>query len=408
VLVLALIASGGSGARKVVAIPAPALTIYTSLPLSAQDGSRAQDVAVAERLALEQTGGRAGQFRVVLVTLNDATAQSGTWDPGLAELNARRAADDPTTIAYLGELAGGASAISVPITNQAGILQLSPADSFTGLTRDGGSPGEPQRYYPTGQRTFGRLVASDDAQAAAMIRYMRAERVRRVLVLDDQGSEGQSLALRIVRRAGSRAITVVDLRALDPRTTDFSSLAADVSRSGVDAICFAGATSSGAPLLFNQLAASDPALKLFGTSGVDDPGFAASLDPLAAARTFIVSAALPIALWPAAGQSFAAAFRRRFGRDPDPYARYGYEAMRLVLKAIAEAGPLGNGRAAVVGAVLGSRQRGTVLGDYALSPTGDVSATQFAALRVRAGVSVAGRPPLISSSARVQRRISGP
>jgi branched-chain amino acid transport system substrate-binding protein len=244
---LAFAVAGCGTHRHSVALPGPALTIYTSLPLDAEDGARAQDVAAAERLALEQAGGRAGGFRIALVVLDDATTATGTWDPGLTQLNARRAADDPTTIAYLGELSGGAS-----------------ADSLLGLTRNGGSPGEPERYYPTGQRTFARLVPSDEMQAEAISRYMMAEHVRRLLVLDDQGNEGASLGLRVARGAALHHIDVVDLRAIDPHATDFSSLAASVAAAHVDAICFAGDSTSMAPLLFNQLAAADPSLRLFG------------------------------------------------------------------------------------------------------------------------------------------------
>jgi ABC-type branched-subunit amino acid transport system substrate-binding protein len=49
--------------------------------------------------------------------------------------NAKRAAEDPKAIAYLGELAYGASAISVPVTNDAQLLQVSPTDTLTSLTQ---------------------------------------------------------------------------------------------------------------------------------------------------------------------------------------------------------------------------------------------------------------------------------
>src|SRR5690349_14637381 len=76
-----------------------------------------------------------------------------TWDPSTVEANAKRAAADPDAIAYIGELDEGASAISVPVTNDAGILQVSPFDGLTSLTRD--EPGTPltngpARYYPSG------------------------------------------------------------------------------------------------------------------------------------------------------------------------------------------------------------------------------------------------------------------
>ena len=59
---------------------------------------------------------------------------------------------DPRAIAYLGELNLGASAVSVPVTNKAGLLQVSPADGLASLTEaPPRSAAGPERYYPSGQ-----------------------------------------------------------------------------------------------------------------------------------------------------------------------------------------------------------------------------------------------------------------
>ena len=54
------------------------------------------------------------------MSLDDSTAAAGKWDPGATSSNARKAAQDKSTIAYLGEFNSGASAISIPILNEAG------------------------------------------------------------------------------------------------------------------------------------------------------------------------------------------------------------------------------------------------------------------------------------------------
>jgi ABC-type branched-subunit amino acid transport system substrate-binding protein len=80
--------------------PAEDLTIYSSLPLAGSARAQAQDVVRAEQLALEQNGNRAGAFSVRFVSLDDASAKTGAWTPLRTVMNARRAAEDPTTIAY--------------------------------------------------------------------------------------------------------------------------------------------------------------------------------------------------------------------------------------------------------------------------------------------------------------------
>ena len=89
----------------------------------------------------------------------DGRARPAVGPRTLVAENASRAADDPTAIAYLGELDYGATAVSLPITNDAGLLQVSPGDGLTSLTRrvPGRPRAGPERYYPTDRRSFVRV-----------------------------------------------------------------------------------------------------------------------------------------------------------------------------------------------------------------------------------------------------------
>ena len=68
------------------------------------------------------------------MTLNEATRRAGTWMPGRVAANARRAALDDSTMAFIGAFNSGASQISLPILNEAGIPQISPSNTYNGLT----------------------------------------------------------------------------------------------------------------------------------------------------------------------------------------------------------------------------------------------------------------------------------
>jgi branched-chain amino acid transport system substrate-binding protein len=154
-------ASGGSGGSTV--------DIYSSLPLQGASTAQTDPLVNGMKLALSQAGGKAGKYAVKFTSLDDSTAAAGKWDPGQTAANARKVAADPKAVYYIGEFNSGASEISIPILNQAGIPMVSPANTYVGLTTSlpGSAPGEPQKYYPTGKRNYLRIVPIDSIQAAA-------------------------------------------------------------------------------------------------------------------------------------------------------------------------------------------------------------------------------------------------
>ena len=87
---------GGGGGGK-----SKTLTVYSSLPLQGDSRPQSEDVVRGEQLALEKAGGKAGDFKIKYVSLDDATAATGKWEPGKVSENARKAVGDDNTIAYI-------------------------------------------------------------------------------------------------------------------------------------------------------------------------------------------------------------------------------------------------------------------------------------------------------------------
>ena len=188
---LAVAGCGAAASHKPPVVPGHELHVYTSLPFQGDLAARAWDTYNAERLALAEAGARSGRYRVQLVPLDDSTLDAGRWDPNQVIGNARRATQDPRTIAYIGELDTGASAVSIPVLDQKGILQVSPADGLAGLTRrEGATRGEPEKYYPDPRRNFARIAPPDNRQAAALAAYMKELGVTRLYVANDGGGYG--------------------------------------------------------------------------------------------------------------------------------------------------------------------------------------------------------------------------
>ena len=374
--------SGGSGAGR---ISGSLLRVYSSQPLVGPLADQGRDLVRAQQLALTEAGDRAGRFRVAYTALNNASPKTGTWDPAVVSADARRAAQDPHTIAYLGEMDTGASAVSIPILNEVGILQVSPTDGVAGLTRArGAGPGEPEKYYPARDRNFVRLVPPDDLQAQALVELLRMSGVRRLYLLHDEGLYGQRLGLAVARSAGAAGIVLVRSRGIDARRVDPRDVAEDVAGNPADGLLYAGSAAETVPALLAAIHAAAPRLALFGPSALADDGFVARLGP-AGARLRLVAPWPPTRGLPAAGRRFARAFRSRYGVAPTPTAVYGYESMRLVLAAVRRAGREGDDRATVTRAAFGLSPPGSALGAYAIDPAGDTSLRRFAVYAVRGG-----------------------
>jgi branched-chain amino acid transport system substrate-binding protein len=383
-MALAAVGCGGNGGDGGGSQDGPsALTIYSSLPLHGPDRERSRDMVNAIKLALQESGGKIGPLSVTYVSLDSSTLETGTWTSDRVLDNARTAVSDLNAIAYIGELDSAATALSLPLTNEGHILQVSPASTYDGLTRSGGSrPAEPDRFYPSGERTFGRVVPPDHVQAAALVGYMKTEGVRRVALLADRDLYGAGLAEQVAAAAPQQGIQVVERGDIDVRKRDFSDRGAEIARLHPEAFLFTGDPSPGTARLYDAVAAADPSLLLFGPGALADTTFVRSLPPAVTRRMRLTTAVLPPQLLPRSAREFDARLRRTFGRPPAPEALQAYEATRVVLDSIRGAGARGNDRAAVTDAFYATRNRNSVLGTYSIDRFGDTSLSTFAGDRV--------------------------
>jgi branched-chain amino acid transport system substrate-binding protein len=386
-LALGLVGCGGvavSGAESAIGSQ---LTIYSSLPLQGPSGAISEEIVNGEKLALAEQGGRVGPFKVNYVSLDDSSPSSGQWDPSVTATDAKTAAQETSTIAYLGDYNSAATAISLPLINAAGILQVSPASPYVGLTSslDAGQD-EPERFYPSGRRTFGRLLAGDPLEAAAQVQLMQALGVGKVYVLDDQDPFEIPLAEIVAEDAERAGITVAAHDSL--ATTAGSVFTGEVEKivkSGAHAVFLAGGTGGGTVALWRRLNEADPDLWLLGSSTMVNEQFTAEIGSAAAARTLLTTPLLPLGLYPRSAQRVLIDFRRTFGVGAGPEALYGYEAMSVVLDAIRRAGSRGDERQAVIDEFFATKNRNSVIGRYSIEPDGETTLSRYAVDRVVAG-----------------------
>lgn len=310
------------------------------------------DVLDAEQLALKQAGGKAGSFTVKLIGVHGNEVSA----------SARAAVKDKKTIAYLGEIAPGTSGVSVQITNQVGLLQLSPSDTAIYLTQATPAVSDsPNHYYPadsTYHHTFARVVPTTAAEAKVLVADMQALHVSALFVSSDGTAYGTSVADEVRQDAHAAGLTLASA----PRGAD------GVFYGGVDGPSAAGAV--------DRLASASPTAKLFAASALYDDTFVAKLSPAAQKNLYVSSPGVPAAGQSAAAKAFTSAFRSTYGHAPQPQAIYGYETMSALLAVLKSLGADAASRAQVVSRFRGLKDRQSALGTYSLK-SGDTDVASF-------------------------------
>lgn len=388
----ALLAGCGASASAQNHVAGRVLTVYASVPFVGSSAPEARAVVGGIEVALDESHHRVGRYRIALRVVDDATRQSDGWDPGQTSANARRAAANPSTIGYIGEIDSGASAVSIPLLNGPGIPQISPTSTAVGLTSagDGALPGEPQKYYPQQRRTFVRLAPDDAMQAAVQIRAQLGAGCRRTFVLGGDDVDGRDAALTFAALARRSALHVIGPEPFAAAADD-RAVAASVARSGADCALIAGLDDRRAARLSQSIAAAAPGTMLFGWASLAAPGY---VDPAQggipnwlAPQVVLTALGVRGAGDPPAGRRFAVAYAHRYGAPP-PVAAYGYEAMSLLLDAIGRSTAGGRravSRAAVLAALLHTRDRHSALGTYSIDADGGSTLDRYGVYRVRSG-----------------------
>jgi branched-chain amino acid transport system substrate-binding protein len=378
-------ASGGSGVE-----PGERVDVYVSMPLRGPDAPDGRDVVDGARLALADAGGRAGELEVRASYLDDTSGAGPdpSWDAAAAAANARQATQDSAAIAYIGDFDSGATRFSLPITNEAHLLQVSPASAAVDLVQPYLGAGDqiPEEVQPTEERTFGRVIPSDEAQAQAGAVWAKRLGVKDAAVARDDSSFG-----RVMAPAFTDAARAIHLHAT-----------ATKKPLGL----FAPATPRGAtacpafllrlPLLYYAGVRIPTGLVAPCSGSIRYPHGVMATDALMSAEALrilrskdlrLTSAAEDPSQLPPQGQRFLRAFRERYDRQPGRYAAYGYEAMAVVLDSIERAGDSGDDRDAVVDAFFDTTDRRSILGTYSIDEVGNTTLNRLAGYRV-----VDGRP----------------
>jgi branched-chain amino acid transport system substrate-binding protein len=345
----------------------------------------------AIELALQQRDGKAGDIKIEYESLDDATAQAGQWDEAKCAENAQKAAQDEEIIGWIGPFNSGCAAVEIPILNRAGLGMISPANTYIGLTKPGGAPDEPEKYYPTGERNYSRVIVADDEQGQAGAILMEEEGFESVYILDDKETYGKGLADQVQKSAEDLGIEILGREGIDSQAANFRSLMNKIAQEDPDAIYFGGIIeNNSAQLIKDKVSAgmSNEDVAFIGPDGI-------FLDELltqagdAAEGVYVTFGGLPESELSAEGQEFVKTYEKNYDDEIQPYTAYAYEAANVMLDAIERASDEAGGevpdREAVIEQIFATEDYEGVLGTWSFDEDGDTTLTELSVQRVENG-----------------------
>jgi len=381
-----------SSAKSARAAGGSVVDFYSSLPLSGSSSAQTKPAVNGMMLALKQAGYKAGHYSIKFTSLNDATAAAGQWTPEQTSADARKAATDPKAVYYMGEFNSGASEVSMPILNRAGIAQDSPANTYVGLTaslKGVTAKGEPGIYFPSGKRTYTRIVPLDTIQGAADLDALKLAGCKKMAIFDDTQAYGAGLAAVLKDTASMYGITVVKVDANAQVQSDYNSVAQQFAQAGAQCVEVSATTASvGGTALVSAVHSALPHATILGPDGMCTSAWVTDTNVLCTVATLDMKA------YPG-GKSFLAAYKKMYGvANPDPYSIYGYESAELGINALkhVKAGLSGKAlQAAVVKALFSTKNLNSVLGKFSINSAGDTTLTSYGLYKLAPGSSKADK-----------------
>ena len=184
---------------------------------------------------------------------------------------------------------------------------------------------------------------------------------------------------------------MVGIQAFVRNAASYAALAAGVAQTHPDCVLISADTESGAVRLTTQLAAAMPDVKIFGSAGLAESTYTDPAQggiPLSIDSRVMITAPTPAGnQYPPADRAFTTAYQRRYGAV-EPDSIFGYEAMGLLLSAIARATDGGTKpamRAKVRAEIFATHDRRSVLGTYSIDRDGDTTLRRYGAYSIVAG-----------------------
>ena len=375
--------------------PKGKLRVYTSWPMQGAMIPEGTGMKNGVDMAVAEVGGVVAGYCLEVVNLDDASPLTGKWDGAVEAENANKAVADPLAIVYIGTYNSGAAKVSIPITNRANMAQITPANTYPGLTKKrGAAPGEPEIYRPMGFVNYFRVPPADDIQGAVGAKWAKQLGHKKVFILHDQELYGKGIADVFDATAKKIGLQVAGNEGLDYKQPDQKPVLTKIRATGADLVYMGGVVDTGAPVILRQMkdvGLVAPRVKFIGPDGLyeDEVLKGATCDAVMAVEMRATFASLPFENLKGIGAKTYQTYKQKHGKEPTAYALYSTEAARIALEGIKRAAPeiekakdVKNKREAVRKAIAGMKDFEGLNGKWSFDENGDTTLETMSGFKV--------------------------
>jgi len=338
------------------------IKIATQSPLSGGQAALGEGIKLGAQLALDKLKGNLTKqgFKVELVPFDDQAK------PDVGVANAKNIIADKDILVVIGHLNSGVAIPSSEVYKEVDLAMISPANTNERIT---------DRGYPNISRVCGR----DDVQGPVGAEFAaQTLKVKSVYVIHDKTTYGQGVAEAFKADLEKKGVKVVAFEGTEEKS-NFDPIITPIKAKNPDLVYFGGIYDQAAPF-FKQAREKGVKSKFLGPDGIDSSDLV-KIAGKAVVGIYYTTAAAPSTS--AQAKQFGDDFKKKFGKNPEPYAAEAYVATAIALKALESAATGGKvpTRAAVATAIRKVKYTG-MTGSIEFDDKGDPKKASYYVMQV--------------------------
>ena len=306
-----------------LALSAPAqaqekvIKIASQSPLSGGQAALGEGIKLGVQLAVEKYKGNLEKmgFKVEFVPYDDQAK------PDVGVANAKNIVADPAILGVIGHLNSGVAIPSSEVYKDVTLTMISPANTNPLVT---------DRGYKNVNRVCGR----DDVQGVVGSEFAFGTlKAKTVYIVHDKTTYGQGVAEFFKADALKKGMKVVGYEGTEEKS-NFDPIVTPIKARNPDLIYYGGIYEGGAPF-FKACREKGLKAKFLGPDGMDSSDVA-KIAGKATVGMYYTSVAGPVTVYPLA-KAFAEEFKKKFGKNPEPFSAQAYDATVILIQGIEKA-----------------------------------------------------------------------